>query len=212
MAKRVVDRPGSGERRLRMGYQQFLDWADEDVHAEWVDGEVTLFMPPSVLHQRLLGFLYTLLSWYARRLDLGEVLMAPVEMRIRDGRSAREPDLLFVAAANAARIDSIRVDGPADLVVEIVSETSVGRDRVEKRREYERAGVAEYWVLDPRPRRQRAEFLQIGDDGRFVEVLLDAQGRYRSLVLPGFWLDPGWLWRDPLPDPDELKPTIAPAV
>lgn len=208
MVKQVADPPVVGERRFRMGYEEYLDWADEDVHSEWVDGEVTVFMPPSILHQRLLSFLHVLLSLYTRRLDLGEVLMAPVEMRIRQRRSSREPDLLFVAKAHASRMDQIRVDGPADLVVEIVSETSVRRDRDEKRRDYEGAGIPEYWIFDPRPGRQRADFLRLGPDGRYVAVTPDDAGRYRSAVLPGFWLDPAWLWQDPLPDPEELRAVI----
>lgn len=46
--------------RLRMSYEQFLQWANEDVHAEWVDGEVIVFMPPNSRHQGLVGFLTTL--------------------------------------------------------------------------------------------------------------------------------------------------------
>ena len=37
---------------------------------------------------------------------------------------------------------------------------------------------------------------------------MDGEGHYHSRVLPGFWLDPNWLWQDPLPDPDALKPII----
>jgi hypothetical protein len=40
-------------QRLRMSYEEFLAWADEDVHAEWVDGEVIVQMPPQVPHQRM---------------------------------------------------------------------------------------------------------------------------------------------------------------
>lgn len=208
MVRQVVDPLEIGERRFSMSYEEYLDWADEDEHAEWVDGEVTVFMPLSILHQRLLSFLHVLLSLYVRRLDLGEVLMAPVEMRIRGGRSSREPDLLFVEKAHAGRVDPVRVDGPADLVVEIVSETSVRRDREEKRRDYETAGIPEYWILDPRPGHRRAEFLRLGNDGRYVAASVDEAGRYRSAVLTGFWLDPAWLWHDQLPDPEEVRAII----
>jgi Uma2 family endonuclease len=74
------------------------------------------------------------------------------------------------------------------------------------------AGIPEYWIVDPRPGLQRAEFLRIGNDGRYAEASLDDDGRYRSLVLPGFWLDPAWLWQDPLPDPDALRAIVAPPV
>lgn len=79
--------------------------------------------------------------------------------------------------------------GGADLVIELVSDDSVGRDRVAKLAEYEAAGVAEYWLFDPRPGKQRADFFLLAD-GRFRPAALDPAGRFRSRALPGFWLDP----------------------
>ena len=210
MAKQAAAPPAPSGRRLTMDYREFLSWANEDVHAEWVDGEVTVFMPPSVLHQRVVGFLYVLLSWYARRFNLGEVLMAPLEMLILDGRSSREPDLLFVARAHADRITGIRIVGPADLVVEVVSDESVIRDRREKLADYQQAGIPEYWLLDPRPGQRRASFFCLGDDDRYAETPLDEGGHFHSTTMPGFWIDPAWLWQEPLPDPDDLKVLISP--
>ncbi len=46
---------------LRMSYEEFLQWHDEDTHAEWVDGEVIVHVPPKDIHQATLGFLYRLL-------------------------------------------------------------------------------------------------------------------------------------------------------
>jgi Uma2 family endonuclease len=57
--------------------------------------------------------------------------------------------------------------------------------------------VAEYWLIDPQ--RQRAEFYQLGADGRYVAVAPDAEGIYHAAVMPGFWLRVAWLWQEPLP-------------
>src|SRR5918992_1829479 len=149
MAQQTTEVPAASERRLRMSYEEFLAFGEDTTHAEWVDGEVTVFVPPSERHQDVLWFLATLLGWYARRLGLGKVIFAPFEMRL--ARSAREPDLLFVAAQHRDRLTGKRVEGPADLVIELVSDDSVARDRAEKFREYQEAGVLEYWVFDPRP-------------------------------------------------------------
>ncbi len=181
MVKQRVAPAVTGESRLRMGYQAFLDRTEENVHAEWVDGEVTVFMPPSELHQDVVGFLYVLLAWYARRFDLGKVLLAPFEMKILGGRVSREPDLLFVAREHAGRRTGRRIEGPADLVIEVVSDDSARRDRREKFRDYQAAGVLEYWIVDPRPGERRASFYRLGDDGQYVEVPTDAGGRRRTL-------------------------------
>ena len=209
MAGRVATPPRFGTETLYMSYEEFLEWTGEDIHAEWVDGEVTVFMTAKKVHQRLTLFLATLLEWYVRQHGGGVVVTAPFEMRLRNGRSAREPDLLLVLDSHADRLSEDRLEGPADLVVEIISDDSTHRDRVQKYEEYEAAGIPEYWLLDPRPGRQQATFFQLSAAGTYAAAALDEEGRYHSTVLPGFWLKPSWFWEDPLPDPDDLKPIIA---
>ena len=212
MAQQIVDVPTPQEQRLMMSYEEFLEWAGEDTHAEWVNGEVTIFMPPKTIHQRIVFWLSTLIALYARHLDLGEVVVAPFEMRLWPGRSSREPDILFVARAHQDRLTPDRLEGPADLVVELISDSSVLRDRDDKFYEYQEAGVHEYWIVDPRPGRQRADFYRLAPDGKYQAVLPDARGRYHTEVLPGFWLDPNWLWQEPLPEPMMLLARIAPQM
>ena len=93
-----------------------------------------------------------------------------------------------------------KIEGPADLVVEVVSDDSVKRDYETKYAEYEAAGVREYWILDPRPGNNLAQFYQLDEQGRYRRVLAQ-EGIYRSAVLRGFWLDEAWLWPDEKPDP-----------
>lgn len=199
------------QQRLRMSYPEWLAWEGGAMQSEWVAGEVIVFMPPTVLHARILGFVAGLLGWYVEAFGLGEVLQAPVEMRLHPDRLSREPDLLFVADRHRARIGATRVDGAADLVVEVVSDDSVGRDRVEKFGEYQAAGIPEYWVLDPRPGRQRSEFFQLVN-GAYRAVAPNPDGRYRSAIVPGFWFRPAWLWQDPLPTRRACLLQIAPAT
>ncbi|BCW95040.1 MAG: Uma2 family endonuclease [Fimbriimonadales bacterium] len=186
------------EIRLRMSYEEFLEWADEDVHAEWVNGEVIVFMPPKNRHQEIVTFLATLMRLYADFFNLGKVLVAPFEMRLTN--SAREPDILFVARESLPRLTQERLQGPADLVVEVVSEYSVGRDRVEKLLEYQTEGVREYWLIDSRPGKAGAEFFVRDAQGKFNPVPADEGGVYRSTVLAGFWWRLDWLYADEFPD------------
>jgi Uma2 family endonuclease len=65
------------EQRLRMSYEAYLAWADEDIHAEWVNGEVIVYMPPKIQHQRVVRFLLQLLSLFTQLCRSGEVLVAP---------------------------------------------------------------------------------------------------------------------------------------
>jgi len=197
MALKELSKPGD---RLKMTYEEFLAWADEDVHAEWIDGEVVIHMTAKQRHQEIVRFLVELFGLFNQFFRLGKFLMAPYQMKLSPEGSGREPDLLFVAHAHESRLTEQGVAGPADLAVEVVSDDSVVRDRVEKFEEYEQYGVPEYWIIDPRPKRQRAEFYQMDERGKYRPMPVGQDGRYHSKVLSGFWLRVDWLWADELPD------------
>jgi Uma2 family endonuclease len=191
--------------RPRMTYDEFLVWAGEDVHAEWVNGEVFIYMTATSIHQRVVEFLSRLLQLFVEARNLGEVFTGPLQAKLPASGSGREPDVFFVAQERLGQVTEKYFDGAPDLVIEIVSDESVNRDRVDKFEEYEEADVREYWIIDPRPRRRRADLYQLGPDGKYQPVPVDAQGRYYSKVLPGFWLTIAWLWEEPLP---KLQPTL----
>jgi Uma2 family endonuclease len=177
-------------------YEQFLAWADGS-RAEWVDGEIILMSPLSLEHQDVLNFINRLISAFVEARQLGRVFFMGVQMRLRARPSGREPDLLFVSNEHADRLRPTYLDGPADLVVKIVSPESVERDRVTKLAEYEAADIPEYWLIDVL--RRGALFYRLGDDGRYHLDPIDADGYYRSAVLSGFRLRVDWLWQRPLP-------------
>lgn len=200
MAQQLTATHATEEIRLRMSYEEFLSWADEETHAEWVDGEVIVFMPPKTRHERLSRLLYYLLGLYVEHFGLGEVFDAPYEMVLIPGKLSREPDLLYVSREHAARVTAERLNGPADLVVELISDSSVIRDREVKFAEYQAAGIPEYWLFDPRPGQESLRPYALSPDGRYQLIAPDADGRFYSTIIPGFWLDPTWLAQDPLPD------------
>lgn len=178
-----------------MTFAQFLASVDEDDYAEWADGAVIFKGTESASHQDLLGFLVCLLTWFAEDNDAGQISSSPFLMKLP--HSCRAPDLLFATKQNLARFKEYYLDGPADLVIEIVSPGSALRDRGAKYAEYEAGGVREYWIVDALA--QRADFFVLDAEGRYQRATPDADGRYESAVLPGFWVNVGWLWQSPLP-------------
>lgn len=211
MGRQVIEAETIDLPRLRMTYQEFLDWSGDTTHAEWVDGEVIVFLPPMKLHQLVEGFSFSLLDIFVRMYDLGAVLQSPFEMKLPDG-SSREPDLLFLAREHFDRWTAERLIGPADLVMEILSGSTARYDRHVKFLAYQDAGIPEYWLVDPRSGKQRIEVFTLASDGRYQPLDPDANGRFHSLVLPGFWFDPAWLRQVPLPDPEDAMFEIAPDV
>lgn len=191
-----------------MSFEEFLTWCDEDTWAEWEDGEVIVLTPASRRHQQLADFLTKVLGTFVEARGLGAVVSAPFLMKTGPDLAGREPDLLFVAKEHLERLKEAHLDGPADLVVEIVSPESGERDRGKKFYEYEAGGVREYWLIDPE--REQAEFYQLEEE-RYRLVYPDAEGKgiYRSEVVVGFRLRVNWLWQDPLPLPVRALAKIA---
>lgn len=194
---------------LKMTYEEFIEWADEDTLAEWVTkpgadkGEVVMYCPASSRHQDIAGFLGTVLRLFVENKQGGVIRIAPFQMKLPT--SGREPDLLFVAAEHLGRVKRTYLDGPADLTVEIISPESAARDRGDKFYEYARGGVPEYWLIDYET--EWAEFYQLYGQ-RYHLVMEGREGKYTSAILPDFWLNIEWLWQDPLPPVLDIARTL----
>lgn len=196
----------------RMTYEDFLAWAGDDIRAEWVDGEVIVFMQPNNRHVLLVGFLHDLVSLFVRLRALGQTLGEPFQVLTRGGRAFRRPDLaVFFETPPDVDPASRRRDIP-DLVVEVVSDDSEHRDHHDKRTEYAEAGVPEYWIIEGREGRHGVTFLILQPNSSYAEIVRDVEGRLRSRVLPGFWLDPAWLAEDPLPNLAWVLEEVAPGA
>ncbi|MDN5344600.1 MAG: hypothetical protein PWQ18_711 [Clostridia bacterium] len=178
----------------KISFEQFLAWADEDTLAEWVEGEVVLMTLASLKHQRVAGFLFMIMRAFVTHHDVGEVLFAPFLVRLPEPlKRGREPDIIYVAKERLHLLKPTYLDGAPDLVVEITSPESLGRDRHVKFTEYEQASVREYWLIHPDTR--QAEFFQL-QDGRYRQIWPDEDGVYCSKVLPGFQLSLKRIWEE----------------
>jgi Uma2 family endonuclease len=180
-----------------MTYEEFLKADFGEQRVEWVDGEIEFMGTVSREHSRLVLFLAALIRHFLEVGNLGEVHSETFNMRLPSRPSGRNPDVLAVLADHVDRIKKNHVDGPADLVIEVVSPDDRSRDTVRKVVEYGAAGVPEYWIIDPE--RKEAVFLVLGEDGHYATVDPDAEGVYRSTVVEGLWLRVGWLFQEPLP-------------
>ncbi len=193
LAERLNGRPVPG---VRMTERQLVGWCPEEIQAEWVDGEVILvpFETPSHDSREVLSG--SVVLGYGEHHDLGHVYIGTVPVRLPGQRRRRVPDVVFIAAAQSHLIGDTEIDGAPDLLVEIVSPDSVSRDWVDKRDDYQKAGVREYWIADARYERFAAYRLH-GKSYRQIEP--DEDGRVYSRVLKGLYVRPAWLWRTPLP-------------
>ena len=149
---------------------------------EFTNGFVEVLAMPTTAHQRIVRFLFGLLNTFVVTHKLGEALFAPLRVRLWDLKY-REPDIVFMLARHASRIRQDFWDG-ADLVMEIVSEDDRRRDVETKRFEYARAGIPEYWIVDPQ--QKRITVLVLDGDRYAVQAEFGPGTRAMSILLPGF--------------------------
>lgn len=148
-------------------------WTREEVLAlpgdgmrhELFDGELVVTPAPAYRHQHVLGRLFRGLFDYVERTHAGVLLLSPADLPLR-GRQVAQPDLFVLPHGHFAQNWS---DAPVPiLAAEVASPSTVRYDRGIKRRAYQRAGVGEYWIVDPeavlverwRPEDLRPEILQ----------------------------------------------------
>lgn len=133
----------------KLTYADFLKIPDDGRRHEIIDGVHYVTPSPAYRHQVLLGTLHLSLGQYLAAHPLGDLVLGPFDILLSD-YDAVEPDLLYVSHARRERITESKLQGSPDLVVEILSPSTRRRDLGIKRALYERTGVIEYWLVDPK--------------------------------------------------------------
>ncbi len=174
--------------------EDFYRDASEDSDWEYLDGRIIMHSPASDRHEDLFSFLVTLLRVYLDHTRAGIVRGSRYPMRL-DAHWSPEPDLLVIRPEKRPLLTRTHLEGPADFVVEIASDSDPGLDRREKLPRYREAGIEEIWLVDPFEQRLQVE---MKEPQGYASTSLTS-GRLDSRVLSGFWIEASWLWRDELP-------------
>jgi Uma2 family endonuclease len=192
------------DREIRQSYlvrlygvteQEFDEWVDEETRAELYDGVMIVHSPTTWRHDDMQVFLVSLMRTYADSKNLGKVSGPNTLMHLATGRKFA-PDIMLVAQHRVPTPLTKSFQGAADLVVEILSESTRQYDLVEKRTIYREAGVREIFFIDSEARNLIVDRRQ--PDGSYREESVQA-GKVTSSVLSGFWFEAEWLWQEPLP-------------
>jgi Uma2 family endonuclease len=173
----------------RLTYAEFQDLPREEAghrQMELIDGEVFVTPAPNTPHQRTVRRLLRALDAFVEKNALGEIFVAPYDV-VFSKWTALEPDLLFIQKDRTGVITDANVQGPPDLVVEILSPSTRRHDRERKLHVYEEAGVPEVWYLDSAAR--TAEILDLAADGRYeIVAQLSGNDLVESKVMAGLVL------------------------
>ena len=176
----------------KLTWDDIKDWPEHHGRTEIVDGELVMSPVPLRRHQKICMRLGARIEAFVEQTDLGEFYSLPVHVILAEDVNY-EPDLCFIAKNRLHLLqDPASVDGPPDLIIEVISESNRTHDTVVKFRDYERYGVREYWIVDPREEHIRVYFL---DGGKYASLGVFGRGdRVQSRVLAGLDLDPAGIF------------------
>ncbi len=167
-------------------YRDYLELND-DKRYEVINGRLYEMPAPTPWHQRILKRLLNILTGFVEvKENRGEVFPSPIDVVLGE-RYVLQPDMVFISKERFGIIGDKAIIGPPDLVVEIVSPTSYYRDRYEKFRIYEEAGIKEYWIVYPG---EKAIEVWVLKEGKYeLYSIASSEGKVRSKVLKGLEVD-----------------------
>lgn len=145
---------------------------------ELIKGRLVMSPAPFFLHQTISALLTEFVMKAARQSG-GRACASPIDVILAD-HTIVQPDLVYISKARRDIVGD-RINGPPDLVIEILSTSHARRDRVDKLNLYAEFGVSEYWIVDPQER--QFDFLVRNEKGHF-EVQMQQSNRYESSQLP----------------------------
>ena len=175
-------------RGVKLTYDDFVLFPDDGLRHELIDGEHYVTPSPSLKHQQVALNIVYALEDFLRREPLGRPLFAPVDV-VLSPSDVVVPDIIYLSNARTAQVATdANVQGPPELVVEIGSPSTRRRDATIKRGLYERAGVSEYWVVDPGLDMVRVYRREGERFARPEELSLEAGDVLATSLLPGLQL------------------------
>ncbi|HEX2076311.1 MAG TPA: Uma2 family endonuclease [Longimicrobium sp.] len=152
-------------------YEEFARLPDDGNRYEVIAGELYVTPPPETPHQVVSGRFYLEMAGFGmKEHQLGEVLYSPLAVLFGEG-DYLEPDIVFLRSDHTQYRTRRAIEGPPDLIIEILSRSTASQDRGIKRERYAHFGVPEYWIIDPD--RRRVEVYRLQEDANRPTYVTD---------------------------------------
>lgn len=166
-------------------YKDYLA-IDDDKRYEIINGELLMVPAPDLEHQETSGELVFLFRQYVKKNNLGMVYAAPTDV-ILDEKNTIQPDIIYVSKTNFQILRKKGIFGSPDCVVEILSPSSIHKDRFKKMPLYERFKIKEYWIVDVA--NKAIEIFTLEDDKYKIFSSAVEKGIIKSQVIKGFKIE-----------------------
>ncbi len=134
---------------IKITYQDYKILRDIDKRYEVIGGRLSMVPAPIPYHQQVSRKLERILEDFVIDNDMGEVFDAPCDV-VFSKTDVVQPDIFFILKQRLYIINKTNIKGAPDLIIEIISPISTGRDKVIKKKLYADHKVKEYWVVDPK--------------------------------------------------------------
>jgi Uma2 family endonuclease len=194
MATEVINEEAEEQLvRYKATIEEFWALPESMLPIEYINGEIIMAPTPTVLHQIVLRNLFRTLDEFVLRTKIGSMLASPLDVVLPSG-DVVQPDAFFLTYEEEERSRAEkRVHGAPAFLIEILSPGSIKRDALTKRGLYERNGVREYWIVDPKAK----TLAQLVRRGEHFELTEFKEGdTVRGVVLDGFETTVGALVND----------------
>jgi Uma2 family endonuclease len=179
------------ESGRELTYEDYLRLPDDRKRYEIYEGELAMTPSPSFHHQEISRNLEFILHSHVRRHALGHVMDAPLDV-ILDTNTVVVPDLLFIAADRMSIVTEKGVEGPPDLVIEILSPGTQRYDRIRKLNLYAKFGVHWYWILDPAE--ETLEEYELCEGSYVRRGSHESEDLFKPLLFPGLDVELKEVW------------------
>ncbi len=175
----------------KLTYQEFrqLEFADDDQNwYELINGEIVKKQSPTLRHQDISANIESALRAFAKQTKSGKMYHAPLDV-VLDDNNAYHPDVIFIKKDRFFILDIKEqiVIGAPDLVVEILSKSTAAYDKGIKKEVYEKNGVREYWLVDPRTK--TVEVYSYFNQRYSLSGYFEETDKLKSVALEGFEME-----------------------
>ena len=175
--------------KIKYTYKDYRNLPESETKRyELVEGELIMVPSPTTDHQRISWNLERMLGDFVQRHDLGLLLHAPLDV-VFSQEDVVQPDIFFISKERWQIITKENIQGAPDLIVEVLSLATAGRDRTYKRTLYARHGVTEYWIVAPEE--GSIEVMKLGEAGFETVDIYRRRNTLTSPLLKGLQLDVG---------------------
>ncbi len=179
----VLSEAGRWPAQGKWCYEDYLRLPDDGKRYEIIKGVLYVANAPSFDHQLAVARLTTMLTNFVTAQNLGIVLNAPFEVHLSESSHPVQPDVLVLLRQQIPTTGTQFFSGAPALIVEVISPSSFRLDRKIKFDAYEEAGVAEYWIVDPKTRSVEVNTLSSGEYALLGQYT--GEDAIESNVLPG---------------------------